>query len=48
MPGYEVTQERVAVAGVDDLVIRSLLDKQQFSDPQGDAERLGIDRKSVG
>ncbi|MEP6505596.1 MAG: SAM-dependent methyltransferase, partial [Betaproteobacteria bacterium] len=23
-------------------VIRSLLDKQQFSDPQGDAERLGI------
>ena len=42
MPGYEVKQERVAVAGVDDLVIRSLLDKQQFSDPQGDAERLGI------
>ena len=42
MPGYEVKQERVAVAGVDDLVIRSLLDKQQFADPQGDAERLGI------
>ncbi len=42
MPGYEVKQERVAVTGVDDLVIRSLLDKQQFSDPQGDAERLGI------
>ena len=42
MPGYEVKQERVAISGVDDLVIRSLLDKQQFSDPQGDAERLGI------
>jgi len=42
MPGYEVKQERVAIAGVADLVIRSLLDKQQFSDPQGDAERLGI------
>ena len=42
MPGYEVKQERVAISGVYDLVIRSLLDKQQFSDPQGDAERLGI------
>ena len=42
MPGYEVKHERIAVAGVADLVIRSLLDKQQFSDPQGDAERLGI------
>jgi len=42
MPGYQVKQELVAVPGVADLVIRSLLDKQQFSDPQGDAERLGI------
>jgi predicted nicotinamide N-methyase len=42
MPGYEVKQERVAIPGVADLVIRSLLDKQQFCDPQGDAERLGI------
>ncbi len=42
MPGYLVKQERVAIAGVEDLLIRSLLDKQQFSDPQGDAERLGI------
>jgi len=42
MPGYQVKQERVAIAGVEDLVIRSLLDKQQFADPQGDAERLGI------
>ena len=42
MPGYLVTQQNVAIPGVDDLVIRSLLDKQQFADPQGDAERLGI------
>jgi len=42
MPGYEVRQQRVAIPGVDDLFIRSLLDRQQFSDPQGDAERLGI------
>ena len=42
MHGYSLKQERVAIAGVFDLVIESLLDKQQFSDPQGDAERLGI------
>src|SRR3954469_19159025 len=42
MPGYQVKQQRIAIPGVADLVIRSLLDKQQFSDPQGDAERLGI------
>jgi predicted nicotinamide N-methyase len=42
MPGYETKQENIAVAGVDDLIIRSLLDLQQFSDPLGDAERIGI------
>jgi predicted nicotinamide N-methyase len=42
MPGYSTKQESIAIAGVDDLIIRSLLDKQQFSDPEGDAERLGI------
>jgi predicted nicotinamide N-methyase len=42
MPGYEVKQERIAIPGVADLIIRSLLDRQQFSDPQGDADRLGI------
>ena len=42
MPGYRTKQERVTIAGVDDLVIRLLLDKQQFFDPQGEAERLGI------
>ncbi|WP_298834663.1 methyltransferase domain-containing protein [uncultured Piscinibacter sp.] len=42
MPGYLTKQEQIAVAGVDVLVIRSLLDRQQFSDPSGDAGRLGI------
>jgi predicted nicotinamide N-methyase len=42
MPGYQTQQQDVAVAGVADLVIRSLLDRQQFDDPLGEAERLGI------
>lgn len=42
MPGYTTKQESIAVAGVDDLIIRSLLDHQQFSDPDGEAEHLGI------
>lgn len=41
-PGYRTKQERIAIAGVDDLVIRSLADRQQFSDPLGEAERIGI------
>jgi predicted nicotinamide N-methyase len=41
MPGYQTKQERIAIAGVD-LVIRSLLDRQQFFDPLGEADRLGI------
>lgn len=42
VPGYQTKQESIAIAGVDDLIIRSLLDKQQFADPLGEAERLGI------
>lgn len=42
MPGYDTKQESIAVAGVDNLHIRSLLDRQQFSDPLGLALRLGI------
>lgn len=42
MPGYQTKHERISVAGVDDLIIRSLRDKQQFFDPHGDARRLGI------
>ena len=41
-PGYAVKHERVAVAGGADLEIRSLLDREQFSDPLGDAEAAGI------
>jgi predicted nicotinamide N-methyase len=42
MPGYQTKQERVAIAGADDLVIRSLMDRQQFCDPLGEADRMGI------
>lgn len=42
MPGYLVKQERISIAGVDDLIIRSLIDRQQFSDPHGAALRAGI------
>ena len=42
MPGYQTKREQIAVAGVDDLTIRSLLDRQQFADPGGAAELLGI------
>ena len=40
--GYQTKQEHLHVDGVDDLVIRSLLDKQQFHDPLGLALHLGI------
>ena len=42
MPGYQTKQEHIAIAGADDLVIRSLLDRQQFADPSGEAADLGI------
>jgi predicted nicotinamide N-methyase len=42
MPGYHTKQERIAVTGVADLLIRSLLDRQQFVDRHGHAQRLGI------
>jgi predicted nicotinamide N-methyase len=42
MPGYRTKQEQIAVAGVADLTIRSLLDREQYADPLGAAERLGI------
>jgi predicted nicotinamide N-methyase len=46
MPGYLTKQEQIPVEGVADLTIRSLLDRQQFADPLGDAERLGISSAS--
>ena len=42
MPGYLTKQESIAIDGAADLVIRSLLDRQQFADASGVAERLGI------
>ncbi len=42
MPGYLFKQERIAIDGAADLMIRSLLDKQQFADPLGEAAALGI------
>jgi predicted nicotinamide N-methyase len=42
MPGYLTKQERIAIAGVADLTIRSLLDRQQYADPFGNADRRGI------
>lgn len=42
MPGYETKQERIEIRGADSLLIRSLLDRQQFADPLGEAEALGI------
>ena len=40
--GYQTKQENFAVDGVAHLIIRSLLDKQQFHDPLGLALHLGI------
>lgn len=34
------------MAGVDDLVVRSLLDRMQFADPHGEAQALGISSAS--
>jgi predicted nicotinamide N-methyase len=42
MPGYQTKQECVAIPGAHDLHIQSLLDRQQYADPLGEAEALGI------
>jgi predicted nicotinamide N-methyase len=44
--GYQTKQELIAIAGADDLIIRSLLDGRQFHDPHGAAELLGISSAS--
>ncbi len=46
VPGYQTKQEIVAIAGAEPLTIRSLLDRNQFADPLGVAERLGISSAS--
>jgi predicted nicotinamide N-methyase len=41
MLGYHTQQTHVAINGVDDLLIRSLADRQQFHDPRGhDADEM--------
>ena len=40
--GYQTKHESIAVEGVANLLIRSLLDKQQFYDPEDAALALGI------
>lgn len=45
-PGYLTKQESIPVVGVDDLLIRSLLDKNQFHDPLDEALNLGISSAS--
>jgi len=42
MPGYALKEESVPVLGAAALQIRSLLDRQQFSDPLGLALAVGI------
>ena len=41
MPGYQVKHQTVTIGGLD-YAIRSLLDKQQYADPQGAAEDAGM------
>ncbi len=46
MTGYATKQANVPIRGVADLVVRSLLDDQQFGDDGGKAEALGISSAS--
>ncbi len=39
---YGTQRTRIAIDGVPDLLIRALADRNQFHDPQGHADRLGI------
>jgi predicted nicotinamide N-methyase len=41
-PSYLTKQESIAIKGVDDLLIRSLLDNNQFHDPLDEALNVGI------
>jgi predicted nicotinamide N-methyase len=46
MLGYRTHQTQIAINGVDDLLIRSLADRQQFHDPRGHAQHIGISSAS--
>ncbi|MFZ4552216.1 MAG: class I SAM-dependent methyltransferase [Aquabacterium sp.] len=41
-PGYQTKQTQVAIRGTDNLLIRSLLDRQQYADPHGEATAAGF------
>ena len=41
-PGYQTQQSCVAIRGGNDLQIRSLLDRQQYADPHGEAAASGF------
>lgn len=41
-PTYQVKHETIRIPNTDDVVIRSLRDRSQYHDPDGDAARLGI------
>lgn len=42
MPGYRTKQEHIAIQGASSLHVCSLLDRQQYADPLGEAAALGI------
>ena len=42
MPGYLTRHACITIRGAEPLTIRSLRDRNQFADPLGEAERLGI------
>jgi len=42
VPGYQTKQEHIAIQGAASLVICSLLDRQQYADPHGEAAAQGI------
>ncbi len=42
MPGYQTTVHALALEGAAGLRVRALADRQQFHDPDGEAEALGI------
>ncbi|MEJ6006995.1 SAM-dependent methyltransferase [Paucibacter sp. AS339] len=46
MPGFLFKQESIPIVGAAALTIRSLLDKQQYADPDGEAAALGISSAS--
>ncbi|MFN0185277.1 MAG: class I SAM-dependent methyltransferase [Aquabacterium sp.] len=42
MPGYSIKRDTIAIRGVATLRIQSLLDRDQYADPLGEAQALGI------